>query len=143
MIKIVVDTNIVVSAYLVPGGKPDKIISLARAGKIDIFLSPQIFKEIERILLSPKLRKIHKTTPEETSRFIEAFKEVIIITPGILEVDVVSDDPDDNKILACAIEGRVDYVVSGDHHLTNLQSFKGIPIINPDMFLKKLSLNNA
>lgn len=136
MIKVVLDTNVVVSAYLVPTGKPAEILSLARRGKLHIFLSPKIIDEIKRTLLSPKLRKIHKATPEQTILFISAFSKVATITPGTKSVDVVKDDPDDNKILACALEGGVDYIVSGDYHLTDLKSFQGISIVNPDMFLR-------
>ena len=138
MIKVVADTNVIVSAYLAPGGKPAGILSLARVGKINILLSPQIIDEIERILLSPKLTKIHRATPKEIRRFIKAFREVVTLTPGALEVDAIRDDPDDNKILACALEGKADYIVSGDHHVTDLKSFQGIPIVNPDAFLSSL-----
>ena len=136
MIKVVLDTNVVVSAYLVPTGKPAEILSLARKGKIHIFLSREILDEIQQTLLSPKLRKIHKNTPEQISLFIRAFSKAATVTPGIKPVDFIEDDPDDNKILTCALEGRVDYIVSGDHHLTDLQSFQGISIVNPQMFLQ-------
>ena len=70
MIKVVLDTNVVVSAYLVPTGKPAEILSLARKGKLHIFLSREIIDEIKQTLLSPKLRKIHKNTTEQISLFV-------------------------------------------------------------------------
>lgn len=138
MIKVVLDTNVIVSAYLVPTGKPAEILSLARKGKLHIFLSQEIINEIKRTLLSPKLRKIHKDTLEQTSLFVRAFSKIATVMPGTISVDVIKDDPDDNKILACALEGKVDYIVSGDHHLTDLKSFHGISIVNPDMFLQAI-----
>ena len=135
MIKIVVDTNVIVSAYLVPGGKPAGILSLAKAAEVDIFLSPQIIKEIERILLSAKLAKIHKATPKETRRFIKALEEVVTVTHGALEVDVIADDPDDNKILACALEAKAEFIISGDRHLLDLGEYQGIKIVNAATFL--------
>ncbi|MBA4417278.1 MAG: putative toxin-antitoxin system toxin component, PIN family [Syntrophus sp. (in: bacteria)] len=139
MIKIVVDTNVAVSAYLVSGGKPARILSLVKTGQVDIFLSPQIVTEIERTLLRPKLTKIHKSSPKEIGRFIKALEEIVTITPGTLEVDVIADDPDDNKILACAIECRADYVVSGYHHLTDLKEYKGIRVVDPNTFLSVIA----
>ena len=136
MIKVVLDTNVVVSAYLVPTGKPAEILSLARKGKLHIFLSQEILDEVKQTLLSPKLRKIHKNTTEQISLFVRAFSKVATVTPGTKLVDFIKDDPDDNKILACALEGRVDYIVSGDHHLTDLKSFQSISIVNPHMFLQ-------
>ena len=136
MIKVVLDTNVVVSAYLVPAGKPAEILSLARKGKLHIFLSREIVDEIKQTLLSPKLKKIHRNTPNQIGLFIRTFSKVATVTPGKKSVDFIKDDPDDNKILACALEGRVDYIVSGDHHLTDLKSFQSISIVNPHMFLQ-------
>ena len=136
MIKVVLDTNVVVSAYLVPAGKPAEILSLARNGKLHIFLSREIVDEIKQTLLSPKLKKIHRNTPNQIGLFIRAFSKVATVTPGEKSVDFIKDDPDDNKILTCALEGRVDYIVSGDHHLTDLKSFQGISIVNPHTFLQ-------
>ncbi|MDO8689919.1 MAG: hypothetical protein Q7R39_07905 [Dehalococcoidia bacterium] len=53
------------------------------------------------------------------------------LTAGELEVNMVDDDPSDNKILACAVEGKVDYIVASDEHLTKLGAFSGIPIVQP------------
>ena len=136
MIKAVLDTNVVVSAYLLPTGKPAEILSLVRNGKLHIFLSREIIDEIKQTLLSPKLRKIHKNTTEQINLFVRAFSKVATVTPGKKLVDLIKDDPDDNKILACALEGGVDYIVSGDHHLTDLKSFQSISIVNPHMFLQ-------
>jgi putative PIN family toxin of toxin-antitoxin system len=135
VVRVVLDTNVVVSAYLVPTGKPARILSLARQGKIDICLSEDILGEIKRTLLRPKLQKIHKATPQEVDRFLRAFTEVVNLVPGTMEVDEVNADPDDNKVLACALEGEADFIVSGDHHLTDIVSFRGIPIVKPDAFL--------
>jgi putative PIN family toxin of toxin-antitoxin system len=135
VVRVVLDTNVVVSAYLVSTGKPARILSLARQGKIDICLSEDILGEIKRTLLRPKLQKIHKATPYEIDRFLRAFTEVVNLVPGTMEVDEVNADQDDNKVLACALESEADFIVSGDHHLTDIVSFRGIPIVKPDAFL--------
>ncbi len=136
MVRVVLDTNVVVSAYLVPTGKPAHILSLARQGKIDICLSGEILSEIKRTLLRPKLQKIHKATPQEIDRFLRAFADITDLVPGTTEVHEVDDDPEDNKILACALEGKADFVVSGDHHLTEIGSFGAVRIVKPDTFLE-------
>src|SRR5664279_2809973 len=139
MLKVVLDTNVLVSAYLVPGGKPARILSLARQGKLTICLSPPILSEVKQTLLRPKLQKIHKATAKEIERFLKALTSVVVMTAGTEEVDVVKDDPDDNKILACALEGEANFIVSGDHHLTDMKVFQNIPIVNPDAFLTFMS----
>jgi putative PIN family toxin of toxin-antitoxin system len=139
MLKVVLDTNVLVSAYLVPGGKPARILSLARQGKLTICLSPPILSEVKQTLLRPKLQKIHKATAKETERFLKALTSVVVMTAGTEEIDAVKDDPDDNKILACALEGEANFIVSGDHHLTDMKVFQNIPIVNPDAFLTFMS----
>lgn len=136
MIRAVLDANVVVSAYLNVSGKPAQILSLARRNIIEICLSPQIILEIIRTLLKPRLVRIHKDKREDILAFAETLAEIVDITPGMLEVDAVKADPDDNKILACAAEAHADFIVSGDHHLTDLKEYKNIRIVNPDTFLK-------
>lgn len=136
MIRIVLDTNVLVSAHLTRNSKAERILSLAETGIIEIYLSPHIFRELEITLLSPKLTKIHKDTPKQVQHSIKLFKEFVKVSPGLIEVDGVRADPDDNKILACAIEARADFIISGDHHLTDLKEYKSIRIVNPDTFLK-------
>ena len=60
-----------------------------------------------------------------------------LVRPGIT-LDIVTDDPDDNRILECAAEGRADYIVSGDRHLLRLKCYEGIPIVNVREFLTTL-----
>jgi len=61
------------------------------------------------------------------------------MTPGILNVSAIVDDPSDNIYLACAVEGHANFIVSGDHHLTDLKTYLGIPIVNPANFLKLIA----
>jgi len=138
MIRVVLDTNVIVSAHLTRNSKADKILSLAGTGVIEIFLSVHILDELERTLLSPKLMKIHRDTASQIRHSIEFLKRFVTLTPGVIKVDVVKEDPDDNKILACAIEAHADFIISGDHHLTDLRKYKDIPIVNPDTFLKHM-----
>ena len=58
------------------------------------------------------------------------------ISPGLIEVDVVKIDPDDNKIIACAVEALAKIIISGDHHLIDLGEYEDIRIMTPDTFLK-------
>lgn len=57
--------------------------------------------------------------------------------------EVILEDPDDDKFLACAIDGGADYIVSGDHHLLDLGSYEGIPILRPATFLQIVRVSQA
>ncbi len=139
MTRIVIDTNILVSAILTPKGNPAQILKLVLEEKLNLIISPAILEETQQVLCYPKLVKLmkkNKITKKEVYSFLEKMSKVAVITPGKLVIDAIPDDPADNKILACGLEGEVDYIISGDRHLTDLKIFQGIKIINPSTFLK-------
>jgi putative PIN family toxin of toxin-antitoxin system len=136
MIRVVIDANLFVSALLKPASNPDEVIRLAREGKIQLIMSPEIIEEIRAVLLYPKIVKRHRRTPDQIDLFLKKLTKVAIITQSGPKVDVIKEDPSDNKYLACAVEGRAEYLISGDRHLINLRTFRGIRITDPAHFLK-------
>ena len=108
---------------------------MASQNKLDIYVSPPILSEVKQTLLRPKLQKIHKATAKEITQFLKAVTRVALMTAGTEQVDAVRDDPEDNKILACALEAGADFIVSGDHHLTDLKVFQDMPIVTPAAFV--------
>jgi len=134
-VKIVIDANHFASGIIKPNSNPAKILDLVKQNQVELILSPSIIKEIKRILLYPKIQKYHRKTDRE----IDAFFEDILIFAWIVEgkkiVNVIEDDPTDNKYLACAYEGEADYIISGDHHLLDLKSYQGIEIIKAKTLL--------
>ena len=133
--KVVLDTNLFVSATIASQGKPAQILDAWRARRFGLVIREDILEEIREVLCRPHIRKRHQWTQEEIDCFLDGLGEMAIITPGELEVKAVADDPDDNMYLACAVEGEADYIVSGDQHLLKLGAFKGIQIITPAQFL--------
>jgi uncharacterized protein len=141
MIRIVLDTNLFVSAFLTPDGKPAKILALSVQGELGLLMSPAILKEIALVLDYPKIVRLLKKRGMGRNYVQEKLQQIIktaAVVPGSVAVNHIQQDPSDNVILACAVEGFADYVVSGDHHLTDLKSFHGIPIVTPDTFLALL-----
>ncbi|MES0338201.1 MAG: putative toxin-antitoxin system toxin component, PIN family [Candidatus Magnetobacterium sp. LHC-1] len=136
MIRVVLDTNVFVSAILYPDSKPARIIQLAKEKNIELVLSQAILDEIERVLRYPHLQRYHNYSLEEVNEFIKGWKYLSEITHGLVEADIIKDDPSDNKYIECAIEGKADFIISGDNHLATLRSFYGIEIVTPDVFLQ-------
>jgi len=139
MIRVVIDANQFVSALLKPVSNPAEVIRLAREGKIQLIMSPQIMEEIRAVLSYPKIVKRHRLTSEQIDLFLKKLTKVAIITHSGQKLDTVKEDPSDNKYLECAVEGRAEYIISGDSHLINLKTFRGIRIIEPAPFLKVVS----
>jgi len=139
MIRIVLDTNLFVSALLKPGSNPDIILHLVKDEKVLLLMSDSICHEISRVLTYPKIRKRLTVSDEELKNFVQLLGAVAIITPGTLNLPPIDADPDDTKYLVCAVEGHADYIVSGDHHLTDLVIYRGIRIVTPVDFIQIVS----
>lgn len=136
--KAVLDVGQFVSAVINSGGHPAQIIQAWHKGNFELVTSFPILEDLRRVLFYPHIRKRHRLGDEEIHLFVDSMALATTVTAGELEVDVVDDDPSDNKILACAAEGKVDYIVASDEHLTKLGAFSGIPIVLPRRFLEIL-----
>jgi len=142
MIRIVLDTNVLVSAILIPQSKPAKILTLAREGRIRLIFSVNTLKELYQVLHYSRLLALIKKKGISLNLiddFLKNIAQSAIITAGKIKVKVIIEDPADNMFLACAVEGQVDFIVSGDQHLKNLKIFQGITIVDPAKFLKTIS----
>jgi putative PIN family toxin of toxin-antitoxin system len=136
--RVVLDANQFISAVLVPVGRPAQILQAWREGRFEVALSPQILAEVRRVLLYPRLQRKHGWSEAHVDDFLIDIAAVAVLTPGTLSVHAVPNDPSDDKYVACALEAGAQYVVSGDHHLTQLRSYQGIEIITPAVFIEQV-----
>lgn len=131
--RIVCDTNIFISS-LIFGGNPERIIKFCERRKIHLIISPAILREVERIL-----REHFDWIKSDIDREIRTIINISEVFEPKSKLDVVRNDKTDNKILECAVEGKVDYIVSGDKkHLLSLKKYRDIKILSPQDFLKVL-----
>ena len=130
--RVVLDTNIYISSFR-SGGNPKLAFELAILGAYTLVVSEAILTEIERVLrtkfgwprsiLGPALERIAARAE--------------LVSPKVRVTDCV--DPDDNRILEAAVEGRADCIVSGDKHLRRMKTFRGIDISTVSDFLIRLA----
>ena len=126
----VIDTNVFISAFYLPESKPAGVVLLARRKTILHVISPPILKEVERIIKKKLLWDNAKT--QSAVRRIKNFSEEVHPQERLA---LITDDPD-NRILECAVAGQADFIVSGDHHLLDLENYQGIKIVTPARFLE-------
>lgn len=132
MIKVVIDTNVFVSAILF-GGELDKLINLWKRKKIVLLLSKEILEEYIKVLSYKKFELSDKII----KRII--YEELLPYTKNIKvkkRINIIEEDPSDNIFLECALEGRANYIISGDKHLLQLKQYKSIKIISFREFIK-------
>ena len=133
MIRVVADTNAFISALMF-GGLPGAFLDLALAGSFRLVTSPILLDELDE-----KLRMKFELPSPDTDLVrgrLEAASDLVSTTSS---VSVVKEDPDDDRVLECAIAGRADYIVSGDRHLLKLGSFEQIHILTVRHFMDRLN----
>jgi putative PIN family toxin of toxin-antitoxin system len=139
VLRAVLDANVIISALIQPKGASGRIVaSLLEESSFELIVSPAILAEIRRSLTYPKVRRYIKISDEDLDLSVAALALVAQPVEGTLRVNAVADDPDDNKYLEAALEGRAQYIVTGDSHLKSLKSYRGIRIVTPRVFLDLL-----
>lgn len=136
--RVVLDTNVIVSAYLTPSGTPARILTAWRAGRFDLVVSEALLAEYEEVLNRPRIRARHGLTAEQVARQMASFRYLALLVRPDAVPAVVADDPDDDYVLAVAIAGAAEAIVTGDPHLTRLRAYQDIRILTPTAFLALL-----
>lgn len=135
MPTITADTNILVSA-LIAKGKPRKLIKKVEQQEVNLVLSNSLIEELSGVVKRDKFRKY--VTLSNAENFVVEVRELSKIIDTKSQFEVIKQDPDDNKILNAAYDGKADYIVSGDSDLLNLKEFEGIKIVTVSKMLEIL-----
>ena len=131
--RLVVDTNILVSALLSASSLPAQLIVLWRAGRFDLLTTTEQLDELMRVTRYPKIRE--RLAPAIGGRLVNDLRALAITVDRLPVVDA-SSDPDDNYLLATAAAGGADFLITGDkRHLLGLAVYEGTKIIAVRDFL--------
>jgi len=134
-LKAVLDTNIYISAILF-GENPERIRKLSKEKELEILISEAIIAEIAEVL-----RKKFNWESWQISQIIDEIRESVTLIIPSQTLSITKGDEDDNRILECAVEGKVQYIVSGDkQHLLPLKEYQGVKILSPAEFLIEMDL---
>ena len=128
--SVVFDTNILFSAVLSPHGKPGQCVRLAKRNEVRSLTCWHILEEF-----GTKLRAKLGFSPQRARKAVEEVHRVSTLVQIDRSLRVVKDDPDDDKVLECALAGEAQYVVTGDSHLLDMKHYGRIVIVTPVDFL--------
>jgi len=133
VLKVVLDTNVLVSSLLVKVGLPAGVVDAWRQRQYLVVTSPDLIAEV-------RLRRKYHFTEEDIEQLISLLEQDALLVPGQAQVQgVIPDDPADEKVLACAVDAEADVIVSGDSHLLALGEHQGILILTAREFLERLA----
>jgi putative PIN family toxin of toxin-antitoxin system len=133
VVRVVADTNILVSALLF-GGLPEQVFLAGLRGEIQLLTSPSLLKEFEKVLKEKFKLNIHLVR-----EIIQEVMDVAEIVEVSSHIKAISYPDEDNRVLECAVDGKAEFIVTGDtRHILPLKEYGGIKILSPSEFLKHL-----
>jgi putative PIN family toxin of toxin-antitoxin system len=139
MLRVVIDTNVIVSGILSREGAPAELLNAWRERRFLLLSSSTIVAELRTVLQYPRIYKKYHLSDDDIEQTITLLEHDALLVAGDTNVTgSVPDDPKDEMFLACALDAQADVVVSGDHHLLDLGNFRDIPIITARQFLDQL-----
>jgi putative PIN family toxin of toxin-antitoxin system len=130
-VRIVADSNIFISAFIW-GGLPARLIESAIRGEVDLYISQSIIDETMRVF---RRKGFDEAALAEALNYISA--SAAVVSPAE-KLNVIENDPDDNKIIECAVAAGADVIVSGDKHLLRLGQYRGIRIMQVRELLENI-----
>jgi putative PIN family toxin of toxin-antitoxin system len=136
--RVVLDTNVIVSSFLAPLGAPARLVAVWRTGAFELIISSALLAELTHTLNYPRLQRRHGFTPERVTAEVLALRDIATVIEPEDVPAVVQADPDDDHVVAAAVAGGADYIVTGDPDLLALRQHRGVRILTPRMFLHLL-----
>jgi len=137
--RVVLDTNVVISATLIKGGNEDRILRAWQRGAFQLVVSRQILEEMGRVLFYERIRKFQWMDDADVVALLQILAAESVLVAGRLKVKA-SRDPADDKFLAAAVEGKAEYVVTGDKDLLVLKAYRRVEIVTPGRFIRILAI---
>ena len=134
MLRAVLDANIYISAIIQPAGTPGRLVErFLRDASFEVVLSPAIVDEVLRAMAYPKVRKL--LLGADAQLWFEDLVVLADLVSGAQQLSGVCKDPDDDKYVVAALEGRAAYVVTADQAFLALKEHLGVAIVTPRSFL--------
>jgi len=134
--RAVLDANVYVSAIIQPAGTPGRLIErFLREASFEVVLSPAIVDEVLRALGYPKVRKLLRGANAKLW-----FEDIVVLADVVADTQLsgICEDPDDDKYLAAALEGRASHLVTGDSRFLAVGEHAGVEIVTPRAFFDLL-----
>jgi putative PIN family toxin of toxin-antitoxin system len=137
-LRVVLDSTILVSAFLTPGGAADAVLQLGIEEAFSCCLADDIIAETVQRLLTPRLQQRYAYTADEVDTFKATLRGAFLIISDLPPLTGIVRDPNDDMILACAVAASASHVVTRDDDLLSLGTYEGVTIVTPEAFLTLL-----
>ncbi|MBI4653443.1 MAG: putative toxin-antitoxin system toxin component, PIN family [Nitrospirae bacterium] len=136
--KVVLDTNTLISGLLWNGNEA-RILEKSERKEIHLFVSMEILNKLEGVLKREKFSKKLEGKEYAVEKAVAKIALFVTLVEAGHTINVIKEDPDDNRVLECAISAQATVIVSGDSHLLNLKTYAGIDINTASEFIKRMA----
>ena len=136
-LRVVADTNTVISGLLWHGN-PRRVPDAAREGRFQLYTSAALLAEVDEVLQRPKFAQRLSLAGVSSRTLVLGYAALALLIEPAAIAPVITEDPDDDAVLACAVAARAEAIVSGDSHLLELENYEGIPILTVAQLLARL-----
>jgi putative PIN family toxin of toxin-antitoxin system len=134
--RVTLDTNVLVSAFIAKQGHSADLLDLISTfEEITLVLSEEVLEEFTDVMSREEVQTRFGYSRKEISKFEIAIRDVSDVVAVKSNFRAVKEDPDDDAVVNTALDGRADYIVSGDRHLRKLRKFRGVQIVTPRAFM--------
>ena len=137
MIRAVLDVNLLASGSLKAPTPPGLLLDIWQAGSFRLIISAHILTNLQRTLAKPYFQR--RLTTAERNAFLALLRQEATLVSTIVPVQGIAPDAEDDLVLATAVSGQADYLVTGDAAFQDLHSYRGIQIVSPRAFLEILT----
>jgi putative PIN family toxin of toxin-antitoxin system len=134
MVKVVYDTNIIVSATLHKDGLPALLLSLALEEMVRLLISHPLLAEYEEVLKRPRF----SLNPKDVEELISLIKKQATLVKPAKKLQIIRDEAD-NRILECALKGKANFIVTGNKKHFPFEEFRGVKILTPRKFIDAIA----
>jgi putative PIN family toxin of toxin-antitoxin system len=134
-LRVVVDTNILISGTIVTAGASARIVDAALNRWLCLITSPSLLAEYADVIQRPHIARKYTKIAPRVDDLLDYLRRRAIVVAGIPREHYVLADADDDAIVAAALEGHAIYIVSGDQHLLELKQVRGVRILTPRDFV--------
>lgn len=137
-VRAVLDTNVLVSGLVTESGLPRQILDAWFEDRYVLVTSLYLVEELAHVLSYPRIAKRLHLNENAVAAIMGGLLSKAEVTPGQLQLPGVTRDPKDDAVVACASEGKADYIVSGDQDLLVLGEYEGIRVVTPRQFVEMI-----
>lgn len=137
-LRVVVDTSVFIALLWGHGDICVRLLDLWESQRFAVVTSPQLIDELREVLQRPKMRG--HVDAAEAQALLASLEQDAAVVSGELTLPGATRDPKDDKVLACALEGEAQVIVTLDPDMLTLASFQGVRIINPVQFVRELAI---